>query len=275
MNKNMNIIRSILSVKRVEYLNPHYIRVTLTGEEVALFKNASIGANNKIFLPSTVDGEIYFDPEKSVRRTYTHRGIDLEKKEMYIDFVAHADSGPASLWAAQAKPGDKLGVAMKNSASDLYPQADWYLLAADASGIPVVAAILESLPATAKGVARVEVPGPEEELPLSTAADISIEWVHNPFPGEGTPVATAVRKIRLPERAPMGCFAYVAAEFSTVKEIRKYFRKELGWGKEELYAYSYWKAGKSEDGSVLERQEEKRSFSEDSAGSRCTETDPG
>lgn len=253
-------IRSVLTVRHTKHLRPHYIRITLTGDDVPLFKDATVGANNKIFLPAHGESEIHFESPKAIRRTYTHRGIDLDKNEMTIDFVAHGESGPASAWAIHAKPGDSLGVAMKVSSSPLYPEADWYLLVGDATGIPVLAAILESLPADAKGVAFIEVLNKEEEIPLLTAADIQINWIHNPSPGEESPLVTAVRNVELPDKSQMTYFGYVAAEFTTVKEVRNFLRKEQAWKTESLYAYSYWRYGKSEDGSMKERQEEKRSL---------------
>lgn len=260
-NSRPEAIRSVLTVKHTQYLSPHYIRVTLTGEEVQLFKEATVGANNKIFLPVEGEKEIHFGGPKSIRRTYTHRGIDLGKNEMTIDFVSHGETGPASAWAMHAKAGDPLGVAMKARASSLYPEADWYLLVGDATGIPVLAAILESLPASAQGVAFIEVRSKEEEIPLTTAANIEINWVYNTSPGESELLATAVRNVDFPTNDHMTYFGYVAAEYSTVKDVRTFLRKEKNWDKEALYAYSYWKYGKSEDGSVAERQEEKHALS--------------
>lgn len=257
--KASGMIASVLTVKRTEYLSPHFLRITLTGEDIAEYKDLTVGVNNKIFLPGE-DGEVCFDPGKSIRRTYTHRGIDLDKNEMIIDFVAHGDSGPASAWAINAMPGDKLGVGMKNASLELYPKADWYLLVGDATGIPVLASILESLPATAKGVAFIEVLNEKEKIPLRTAADIQINWIYHDTPGVGSPMAAAVRGAALPDRSRTSTFAYVASEFTTVKEVRSYLRNERGWDRESLHAYSYWKYGKSEDGSVKERQEEKRSL---------------
>lgn len=256
-NKTPHIITSTLSVKQTECLSPHYIRVTLTGDDVRLYKDATIGANNKIFLPDS-EGIIHFDGKQSIRRTYTHRGIDLQRREMIVDFVAHGESGPASAWGIRAKPGDQLGLAMKNVIAPLYPEADWYLLVGDATAIPVLSVILESLPAHAKGIAFIEVNGKEDEMPLTTDAGVQINWIHNPTPGEKHPLIPVVRATQLPDGKDTTFFAYVAAEFTTVKEIRHYLRKERSWEKEALYAYSYWKYGKSEDGSVEERQEEKR-----------------
>ncbi len=267
-------VSAILTLKRKEYLAPHYIRVTLTGDDVPLFKDTTVGANNKIFLPASGESEIYFDPAKSIRRTYTHRGIDLEKNEMIVDFVVHgADqttghsagqsidhrSGPASAWAINAEPGARIGVAMKNKAMELYPPADWYLLVADASGLPVIATILETVPINARGVAFIEVLNADEEIPLVTASRIDVRWIHNDAPGEKKPLVDVVKSTEFPDQMSTKLFGYIAAEYSSVKDIRIFLREEKGWKNEHFFAYSYWKYGKSEDRSVQERQEEKQS----------------
>jgi Siderophore-interacting protein len=70
-------------------------------------------------------------------------------------------------------------------------------------------------------------------------------------------LAEEAKKVTLPTGA--GTFAYVAAEYRTVKELRWYFREELGWTAKMFYAFSYWKAGMAEDQSVADRQAEKKS----------------
>jgi len=79
-------------------------------------------------------------------------------------------------------------------------------------------------------------------------------WLHNPAPERGSELARSVRELTIPQVPSR--FAYVAAEFSSVKEIRTYIRKELQWQQQELYAYAYWKAGVSEDGSQGDRYQE-------------------
>lgn len=269
-NERPATIRGVLEVKHKVYHTPHYIRITFTGDDVSGFAETTPGVNNKIYIPPAGVNEIHFPdynketgewthpPEhlKPTIRTYTHRAIDLEKNEMTIDFVAHGESGPASAWAIHAKPGDRLGVLMKAKESVLYPEADWYLLAADATGIPVIAAILETLPATATGVAYIEVPGKEDEQELKTKAAIQINWIYNSNPGLNQLLAGAVRTVKIPEQKNTTRFGYVAAEFSSVKDIRQFLRKEQAWDQSELYAYAYWKYGASEEGSVKSRREE-------------------
>ncbi|MGS2740090.1 siderophore-interacting protein [Sinomicrobium sp. M5D2P17] len=269
-NKN-EALRGVLSVKRKEFITPHYIRVVLEGEDVPQFADTTIGVNNKILIPPEGVGEIHFPkydneenrwihPEEHLRpvvRTYTHRGIDPEKQEMIIDFAYHGDSGPASRWAGNAKEGDKLGVLMKPGKKELFPIADWYLLAGDITAISVLGAILERLPATARVTALLEVPGKEDEQELYTRARLEIRWLYNSSPENGGMLADAVKQVEVPETGTK--FGYVAAEFSSVKEIRRFLRKDVGWNTNELYAYSYWKAGMAEDQSATDRKREKSS----------------
>ena len=268
----MEIIRNALRLKKKEKITPHLIRITLEGETVQQYKDCTIGNNNKIFVPPAGIKKVHFKvmneetgewliPGPDVLpqvRTYTHRAIDLDKNEMVIDFVDHGDGGPASRWALQAEPGDELGVAMKAHPKQLYPQADWYLLVGDATAIPVLSCILESFPETAKGVCIIEVHGLEDELKIETKGDFELIWLHNPEPAEGSNLAETAMSLTIPEGVSK--FGYVAAEFQTVKALRNYLRTEKGWNKEELYAYSYWKAGEAEDRSVKDRRDERERF---------------
>ncbi|MDQ1096900.1 MULTISPECIES: siderophore-interacting protein [Chryseobacterium] len=261
---NFKTIQAELRVSRKEFLTPHYVRIYLTGADIPLFANTTVGINNKILIPPKGTDRIYFpefdyetmqwkpQPEETrpVVRTYTHRGIDTDTNEMWIDFVAHGDEGPASAWAIKAKTGDMLGVMMKDGKTELYTPAKNYLLLGDATAIPVLSAILEDLPETAQGICIIEVHGKEDEQKIETKADMQFIWLHNEHPEQGSRLAETAKGIMLPEKDR---FAYVAAEFSTVKEIRNFLRKESNWQQKEVYAYSYWKSGVAEDKSAAER----------------------
>ena len=106
------IAKYVFQVVDKEFITPGYIRVTLNGEGANEFSQCTIGANNKIFIPSAGKKNVLFDElEKPIVRTYTHRGVNVTKSEIVIDFVNHGDNGPASLWARSAVFGDELGVA--------------------------------------------------------------------------------------------------------------------------------------------------------------------
>jgi len=267
-NTTVTIVQQVLTLKRKEQLSPHYIRMVFTGD-VAAYREATLGDNNKIFVPPvgldkvhlrTQDpqsGEWVLPPQeiRPIVRTYTHRALDLEKGELTIDFVDHGDQGPASGWAHRAIPGGELGVAMKLHKKELFPTVDHYVLIGDATAIPVLGVILEQLPPTALGHCLIEVHGPQDELPLATQAQMQFSWLHNPTPGKNSSLADRARELTLPQGSR---FAFVACEYASVREIRQYFRKEKGWSKEELYAFSYWKVGAAEDQSALDRREERQ-----------------
>jgi len=258
-------------VKR-EYLSPHLIRLTLKGEEVYKFADTTIGTNNKIFIPPAGIDVIHFPqydvsqqqwiyPEARVApavRTYTHRGIDLEQQLLLIDFVAHGDEGPASAWAIHAPIGAILGIAMRTHKTELYPVAERYILVGDATAIPVISAILEDLPGAARAQVFLEVQSAADRIKIRTAAQVDYHWILNPKPEKASGLADHVIEELSNESGSFSQFAYVAAEYQTVQVLRKFFRKDLAWTKEELYAYSYWRRGMAEDRSAKERQQESR-----------------
>lgn len=268
--KKRLMIKEVLSVSRKVYLSPHFIRVYLTGENIELFSNTTVGINNKIAIPPKGVDAVNFpemnSKEKSVDknekssqaiiRTYTHRGIDLESRELWIDFVVHGDNGPASAWALQCKEGELLGVMMKNNKLELYKKVKNYILVGDATALPVISSILEDLAPDATGHCFLEVYGKEDEIEIPTKADINFHWLHNPHPEEGSRLADEVMRLQS-EMPSDDRFAYIACEFETVKRLRYFFRKDKLWTNQEVYAYLYWKSGISEDRSVVDRRKEK------------------
>ena len=256
---NQTPVREVMTVADKQMLTPHYIRIYLTAQPdtIANIATMTVGANNKVAIPIDKTQTLDFNDKSSfVIRTYTHRGVDVEKQQIWIDFVAHGDAAPASGWATHAQVGDELGVMMKPKNKALCPTTDHILLAGDATAIPVLGAILEILPATTSGHCIIEVHGLEDEQDLPTAANIKMTWIHNADPMQGGQLINVVKALTLPDAA-QSRFAYVASEFESVKAIRQYLKGEQQWSKDELYAFSYWKAGVAEDQSANARREEK------------------
>ncbi|MCP1297786.1 siderophore-interacting protein [Chryseobacterium sp. S0630] len=238
--KETKKIRSVFTVKKKLFITPHLIRVIFDIDEkqAELLANVKPGSNNKIFIPT--------EENITLIRTYTNRKIDLEEKELSVDFVAHGDNGPASAWALKAKPGDLLEIGMKESSKPLVPNADFYLLAGDATALPVICAIAEQFPSYVRAKIILEVADKEDELILCSAADLSVEWLHNPHPEQGSKLAEAVKSVHFPPGI-LKEYVYIAAEYSTVHELRTYFKTTLEWDPHGMYICSYWKAGQAEN----------------------------
>jgi NADPH-dependent ferric siderophore reductase len=252
-------IRSIFSVKEKIFLSPHYIRVIfeMTEQQIKKFVNVQIGAHNKIFIPAPGSDEVLFpdDAEESgkpasIKRTYTTRHIDVLKKELWIDFIDHADHGPASYWASRAVAGSKLGIAMKEGSRTLFPEAAEYFFVGDSTAIPVISAMMAQLPEHAQVKVILEVYGKEDELNLPSKANASVDWVYNRQPDMGSKLFEVVRDLSLSNHHS---FFFFAGEYDSAKKIREYFKEGLGWIPANYAVVSYWKRGASEDESSLLR----------------------
>ena len=252
MSKEARLMRGVLTVKEKKYLSPHYIRINLEGDDLPNFRNAKKGENNKIVIPKDKAVPLNLSGlssgigmEEVHIRTYTMRDLDLEKKEMTIDFVAHGESGPASTWAIYAQPGDQLGVLMKQREKQLYLAADWYLFAGDHTALPVISVMLESLPYSAKGKAIIEVYSEEDVINMSRPPGIDIQWIFNSSPGKKSILAGYLKNLELP--ADTSRFVFAAAEQSAIHDIQD-FLKNSALHKSEWQTYSYWKFTEDKNG---------------------------
>lgn len=264
-HRNQEVILSVCTVKEKKYISPGMIRVILESNDIRDYAGVVPGATIKIFFPHPDTGDIIYPSWlpmneedldlTALYRTFTLRHLDISRQELWIDFVYHGEEGYASWWASVAEPGDKLAVAAKKRKSRLVTDRMNYLIAADHTGLPFAAAILEHLPENAVGEVVLEVPSEADILSLRKPAGIRLHWLSNPYPGEGAGLAVKVRTL---DYCPAeNRYAYVAAEFQAVKDLRHYLRKESDWALEEVNALSYWKKGKSETESVYERLSEK------------------
>lgn len=188
------------------------------------------------------------------RRTYTIRRFDLENDRIWIDFVVHGTAGIAGPWADHAVPGDAVVLGGIGGGYSPDPTADWHLLAGDDSALPAIAAALEAMPASATGVAFIEVDGPDDHLDLVAPDGVRIEWLHRDGeePGTSPILVDAVRA--LPWRdGRVHVFAH--GERGAMKSLRPYFTDERGLDRSQLSLSAYWAYGRQEDTFQAEKRE--------------------
>ncbi|MFJ6000757.1 siderophore-interacting protein [Arthrobacter sp. NPDC092385] len=156
--------------------------------------------------------------ERGSMRTYTVRESRCggPQPEIDVDFVMHLDAdgrgGPASEWAAAARPGDRVCVIGPNSAAaqcataGAYGGIEWspglaqhVLLAGDETAVPAISAILEALPADIGGHAFLEVPGEQDIQDIRTRSSVAVTWLVRGRRGHGELLESAVRDaVRVP-----------------------------------------------------------------------------
>jgi NADPH-dependent ferric siderophore reductase len=230
--------RRNLDVKQVENISAHMIRVTLGGD-LEGFTSLGFDDHVKLFFPTGSLGEDG-QPE-FMARDYTPRRYDPHANTLAIEFVIH-DAGPATHWAEQAKPGDKLQIGGPRGSFVIPTGFDWHLLIGDDTGLPAIARRLEELPAGARAVALIEVDGPADHVDIETAADATIEWVHRNGAEAGSPdlLSGALRRMTLPRG---DYYAWAACESLTAKALRAQLIADHGANPKWIRAAGYWRRG--------------------------------
>ncbi|MFF1841312.1 siderophore-interacting protein [Streptomyces sp. NPDC058232] len=259
---------SYVQVTAVERITPRMARVTFTGDALADVMEDRPDQQMKLCFPRGQGApvlpeqhpddtygmrwyEAYLaipEGERPWTRSFTVRAYDRVRDEMTVDFVLHGDSGPASRWGGAARPGDVLGMV---GPSSMYarplPASDWLLLAGDATALPATGTLLEALPAGMRAVAYVEVADAQEEQRLTSAADVTVHWVHGP----GRTLADAVRAAELPGDPAAGA-AWLAGESGTVRALRRHLVEERGLARPTVEFSGYWRRALTQDDAPTE-----------------------
>lgn len=244
----------VLTVVRTEELTAHMRRITLAGGDLEGFVSPSHDDHVKLFFPAPGDTQPVFpvlgnganpvqyaEGARPIARNYTPRRHDPLKGELEIDFVLHGD-GPASTWAAQAAPGQTLGVGGPRGSMVVPLDFDWYVLVGDQTALPAIARRLEQLPAGARAIAVIETVDDGEQLALECAAQLDIHWVGRNG-RSGALLLEALRGIALPQQGDG--YVWVACEHAQVQGLRGHFI-DAGVAKQHLHVASYWKHGAAE-----------------------------
>ena len=243
----------LVQVREVSRITPQMIRIVVGGDAMSGFISAAHDDHVKLFFPQpgqdkpslptpSPNGPVY--PEGAQRpaaRDYTPRRYDAAANTLEIEFVLHGD-GPATTWAARARPGDFLGVGGPRGSFIVPDDFDWYLLAGDETALPAIGRRLEELPAGMRVIAVVEVANAREQQRFVTRARVETHWLNRDGiePGDPALLQAAVARIPLP---PGDGYAWVAAEAGTAKALRGLLVDQRGLPKDRVKAAAYWKKG--------------------------------
>jgi NADPH-dependent ferric siderophore reductase len=256
----------VLTVEATEWLGPHLVRVHLTGESLGSFPDT--GCTDSYVKLIFVDPSLGLEPPydlaalretlpphaRPVLRTYTVRRVDRAARRLAIDFVTHGVTGVAAPWAATATPGDQLVVTDPGGAYAADGDVPWHVFAGDLSALPAIAAALEALPATARGVAHLEITDPADIVDVKTDASIEVRWLVNPDPADAGFLARAVDPAGWPAsaREPGAAQVFAHGERESIKAVRAVLRDVP---RERLSISGYWARGRTEDLFQAEKRE--------------------
>lgn len=232
-------------------VTPNMRRIVFGGPDLSGFPTDALGGYIKLIFPD----EPRSNPKRPVMRTYSIRAQDEGKGTISVDFALHADTGGLAMdWAMQAKPGDQIPISGPGRIKMAPPNADWYLIAADMTGLPAASCNLERLPADAKGYALFEVLSETDRQDLDLPKGLEVHWVINPDPDEDkTKLLQAVTALPWLPGTP---FVWTACEFDTMRALRSYYRIERSVDRDMLYLSSYWRAGRTEDQHKVDKRKD-------------------
>lgn len=175
------------------------------------------------------------------RREYTIRSFDAVRGEITLDFLLHgATPGPA--WARSAGPGTRIEGRGPRGRTVFDAEADWHLFLGDETCIPAILHILDAVPEGARAFAFIEVAGEEDEMPVETAADLALEWIHRGGrpAGPSSIILDRLAEFELPEGRG---HAYVIGETSNVRAQRHHLL-DRGLTREQISSEGYWRPGR-------------------------------
>lgn len=241
----------VLDVRQVQRITPHLVRVTLGGEALEGFTSLGFDDHVKLFFPDPVtgalavptlepDGPVWPDGAKPVMRDYTPRRFDAAARTLEIDFALHL-AGPATRWAEQASPGQRLGVGGPKGSFIVPTGFDWHLLIGDDTALPAIARRLAELPAGARAEVLAEVDGPDDHVAFDSAAEVEVTWVHRASAAAGgLLLLDALRRLRM----PTGFFhAWIGCESAQTKALRAHLVSDCRANPKFIRASGYWRQG--------------------------------
>lgn len=267
----------VTQVKRVTRVSPSYVRITLGADSLQHF--APHGNDHRIKLvfqhadgtygdfgitdspaPALTDWYSKWrtlpDEQRNPIRTYTPSATRPSLREIDIDFVLHQPAGPATAWAANARPGDELIVVGPDiraedstGGMDFQPHgARRLLLAADETGLPAVRNILQRLPKTTAASVFLEVPSAADCVPLPTGnADVVVTWLVRGEHPYGERLTQSVDAWAVATEISGSFYAWLAGESSTVKVIRRHLVRQCDLPPSSITFSGYWKIGRAEN----------------------------
>jgi len=229
-----------VEVLSVVPLTPRLVRVALGGDALEGFEIVAPTQHVKLLfpgpgqqaptLPETGPDGLRFPDDQPcpVMRTFTPRSFDAGTRVLDVEFVLHGE-GPASAWAAQARPGHRIAVAGPGGRMPLALGPGRWIVAGDESALPAIETLLAALPAAATADVFLEVDDAADEMAFGTAADVSATWLHRTPGAFGE--TTGVTGV------------WVACEALAVRRIRRTLLSGPGLDPAALVTRGYWRLG--------------------------------
>jgi NADPH-dependent ferric siderophore reductase len=261
----LTAIRTFVTrVVRTETITRGIRQITFGGGDLATFRPLAADQFLYVLAPPAGRTELTIDAtftweqfaampaeEQPIGAYYTVRRWRPEEHELDLLFVLHGideagtddgSAGPAARWAASAGPGDPVALWGPRSAYAPPSATDRYLLVADDTGLPGVAAIIDTLPAGTTVDVVAEVDSEQDRLPLPEQDGLTVTWCYRRGAAPGT-TSALVDAVRALDRLDGTPYAWGGAESRAITAVRRFVRDELGLSQDAVSMTGYWRLG--------------------------------
>ncbi|MCW2254936.1 NADPH-dependent ferric siderophore reductase [Providencia alcalifaciens] len=252
----------LVQVKSITDVSPSIRSITFTSEKLADYPIGYEGGHIKIFLAPDLKSKPALPvlsekgrswPEGEPRpfvRTYTVRAIRPESKEIDVEFAMHAGvTGPAYLFARDSVEGNWMGITNPGGPDPLLSDTQHYFMAGDSSSLPAIAALLEKMHANATGKVVLRLDDKADIRELTKPAGVEVIWIC----GDITKTEELISTFKSWDIPNENTSFWIAGEDQIIRDLRRFIRREKGFGRESIYAVPYWRYGFDEEGYHYER----------------------
>ncbi|MHC9046160.1 siderophore-interacting protein [Microbacterium saperdae] len=223
-----------------EWLAPDFVRVRLSGDDLAGFDSPGADDHMRLFFPS---GPV--DSIEELRSAPSREYTPLAWGDDWLDveFAVHGDQGVAAPWAASAPLGSSIGVGGPRGSAVLTGTPGSWLLVGDETAIPAIrrfaALIAPDVPA------RIVVETVTAGREIDIDAPIAVEWLHRGETPAGSALVGFLDSLTSEDAVGEDPFVFIAAEQGIVKPGRALLER---WAIDPAKAVvkGYWKRGEPE-----------------------------
>jgi NADPH-dependent ferric siderophore reductase len=223
-----------------EWLAPDFVRVRLTGSDLAGFESLGSDDHMRLFFPAGPTDSVD-ELRASPSREYTP--IAWGEDWLDVEFAVHGDQGIAAPWAATAPLGSTIGVGGPRGSAVLTGEPDSWLLVGDETAIPAIRRFAALIPEGTP--ARIVIETVNEGHEIDIEAPVDIEWLHRGEAPSGSALIAFLEALTADDAVGSDPFVFIAAEQSIVKPGRALLDR---WGVDTANAVvkGYWKRGEAE-----------------------------
>ncbi|MEH3090191.1 MAG: siderophore-interacting protein [Microbacterium arborescens] len=268
----------VVEVAAVARVSPRFVRITLRGDSLEHFAPWGLDQRIKVVLPmagapgpGVAEFGLLDEPTphpsdwyarwrsldedaRNVLRTYTPSAIRVAEREIDVDFFVHEPAGPASAWAAAARPGERLvitgpDVRMGWTGYGIHwtpGDAERFLLVGDETAYPALRNIVASLPPGSRPDVIIGASDDADDLVTPALAGLA-RVVRVPHGAGDDALAAAVRTWVADHGADAatdtGLAVWLAGESGVVTDIRRLLTREVGIAKDRISFLGYWRHG--------------------------------